>query len=72
MKKGSLLMAEYLQQSKSLDDQLAASSSPVSDDDLQACVLDGLSSSCRPFTSSIRARARILPLSTEELLIVDL
>ena len=60
-------MAKYLQRSKSLADQLATSGSPVSDGDLQACVFDGLSSAYHPFTSSIKARARILPLSTEEL-----
>ena len=60
-------MAEYLQQFKALTDQLAVSGSPLSDDDLQVCVLDDLPSEFRPLTSSIRARAIILPLSTEEL-----
>ena len=55
MKKDTLSMAKYLQQFKSLADQLAASGSPVNEDDLIACVLDGLPSVYRPFTSSIRA-----------------
>ena len=58
-------MASYLQQFKTLTDQLAASHSPISDDDLLISILNGLPSEYRPFASSIRARS--VSITTEEL-----
>ena len=50
-------MFDYLQRIKSVTDQLATSNSPVSDEDLQVCTLNGLASEYRSFASSIRARS---------------
>ena len=47
-------MSDYLQRFKMTTDKLAASNSPVSDDDLQVCILNGLSSNYQSFASSIR------------------
>lgn len=65
IRKGSQTMASYLQQFKTLTDQLAASHSPISDDDLLISILNGLPSKYRPFASSINAR--FVTITTEEL-----
>ncbi|GAV61542.1 UBN2 domain-containing protein, partial [Cephalotus follicularis] len=67
VKKGSQSMNEYLQQFKKVTDQLAAHGSPISEDDVILCVLDGLPPSYKQFSSSIPIRARIFTLSFVEL-----
>ncbi|KAJ8622224.1 hypothetical protein MRB53_030753, partial [Persea americana] len=52
-------MADYIQQFKVIIDQLAASASPISEDELLYAVLDGLPSAYRPLQSVIRARALV-------------
>lgn len=66
IKKGTTSMADYLQQFKVITDQLAASASPISEDELLYAVLDGLPSAYRPLQSVIRARARSGPMPIEE------
>ncbi|KAJ8638591.1 hypothetical protein MRB53_012858 [Persea americana] len=66
IKKGTTSMADYLQQFKVITDQLAASASPISEEELLYAVLDGLPSAYRPLQSVIRARARSGPLPIEE------
>ncbi|KAJ4947955.1 hypothetical protein NE237_014203 [Protea cynaroides] len=60
-------MTDYLQQFKNISDQLAASGSPVSDDDLVIYILDGLPLTYRQFGYSVRIRSRTSQLSLEEL-----
>ncbi|KAJ8638219.1 hypothetical protein MRB53_012486 [Persea americana] len=66
IKKGTTSMADYLQQFKAIIDQLAASASPISEDELLYAVLDGLPSAYRPLESIIRPCARSGPLPIEE------
>ena len=63
IKKGSQSMGAYLQQFKHVTDQLAASRSPVTDDDLLVCVLNCLSNEYKPFASSIQARSSCITIN---------
>ncbi|XP_010054615.1 uncharacterized protein LOC104442941 [Eucalyptus grandis] len=67
LKKGNLTMQEYLQQFKTLADKLTISGSPVSDDDLLICILDGLPTAYHSFASSIRVRAHQTSITIEDL-----
>ncbi|KAL3524729.1 hypothetical protein ACH5RR_013101 [Cinchona calisaya] len=50
----------YVQNAKSISDQLAALQSPVSDDDLVEYVLDGLGPAYSPFVSGLEARLHFI------------
>ncbi|XP_010264401.1 PREDICTED: uncharacterized protein LOC104602415 [Nelumbo nucifera] len=67
LKKGSLTMHDYFQQVKSISDQLAGCGAPISDDELQIYILDGLPSLYHPFASIIHGCARIITVTLEEL-----
>ncbi|KAL5718134.1 hypothetical protein ACHQM5_011070 [Ranunculus cassubicifolius] len=65
LKKGDLSMAEYIQKAKTVANNLAAVTSPVSDSDLTSNILSGLPSSYNAFVTSINTR--IEPFSLEDL-----
>ncbi|KAJ4965971.1 hypothetical protein NE237_017820 [Protea cynaroides] len=67
IKKGSQSMNDYLQQFKSISDQLTTSASTVSNDDIIILILDGLPPSYRQFCSSIRIHAKTSDVTLEEL-----
>ncbi|KAJ4977279.1 hypothetical protein NE237_002385 [Protea cynaroides] len=67
LKRGVEPMNEYIQQIKTLSDQLAACGAAVNDDDLVLITLDGLPPSYCQFCSSIRILAKSTDLSLEEL-----
>ena len=64
VKKGST-MEDYLNQFKTISDQLALASAPVDDEDLVLLVLNGLPDEYNAFKTTIRARSD--PISMEDL-----
>ncbi|PRQ50087.1 putative RNA-directed DNA polymerase [Rosa chinensis] len=66
-KKGSLSMTAYLQLLKGYADSLAALGAPVSDSDLVAYCLQGLTEEYSAFATALRTRMGILPVTSAEL-----
>ncbi|PRQ43209.1 putative RNA-directed DNA polymerase [Rosa chinensis] len=66
-KKGTLSMTAYLQLLKGYADSLAALGAPVSDSDLVAYCLQGLSNEYSSFATALRTRMRVLPVTSAEL-----
>ncbi|XP_042989280.1 uncharacterized protein LOC122316628 [Carya illinoinensis] len=62
---GSKSATDYLQQVKSTSDELALIDSPLTNDDLMLCILNGLESEFRDIASSIRTHEN--PLTFDEL-----
>lgn len=65
IQKGSLSIIAYLQQVKEVSDSLAAAGEPLTESDLVAHILHGLTPDYEAFTTSIRVRAE--PVTADEL-----
>ena len=67
VKKGSLSMTAYLQLIKGYADNLAALGAPVSDNDLVAYCIQGLSDEYSAFATALRTRMGVFPVTSTEL-----
>ena len=65
LQKGQSSMTDYLQSLKEISDQLAAAGEPISDSDLVAYILSGLSDEYESFVDSIKTRLE--PVNPDEL-----